>query len=391
MNKAIIVKTIKKGDFDSNYLDLEIDKLIFSSMVVFDTLSFYLDNNDKIVIKNEKKLLEDIKAEQINFLVFNIKLTPRQKRNLSKKYDLCILDLFDVYCYALASNVSDEILQIQIKLETAKNLLNSKYERLLGKDFMNTYTESKRIFSLFYDDFQTKRLSKFYRKSDIPIVSIIGHCNTGKTTLFNNLVSKYGHKKDLSKDTLTIDFKDAIINLGGNKKVRLIDSIPIFDGFPLELENIFEDLYFNYFNSDFYIIVEDFNFLSEANEMMEELFSDIIARKCFVFALNKVDSLHEYSLFSNIDNSFPMPILISAKEGLNINVITNAVEKNLFKDWKKYKIFLPNSLIEKHYHYFKIKTKIISEKTNSTGLMMEVEMPPKIANKFKDYIWLDNN
>ena len=358
-------------------------------MEVCDTFYFFYDEQNNLVIKNEQELSLKIQKDEITYLVFLSRLSNDNLELLSNKYHVNVLDLIGLYCNGLSDNATTNETKIKIKLEEANHLIYNSFNENI--DEKKIFQDAQNRFETYYEDYMNKKTQKFYKNKKIPIVSIVGHLNTGKSTLFNYFVKKYGSTKKLSKDFITVNYKEAMITLPGNKKVRLIDSAPLFDSFPGELANVYEDLYYNYYHSDYYIVLEDFDYLLDSQGYVNDTMLAVFQQQRFILVINKIDQIGDYSNFLSLTKDVPYAALISAKDGINVNIIINDLTKNLFNDWKKCTLYFPNSIKDKLYDDLKNKINIIQKKDNENGLLLNVEMPIKLMSKYKDYIWLDNN
>lgn len=401
MDKAIVLTTVQNENDISIYNEIEFYKLIDSFSVIVETFHFAIDKHNNIIIHNEEILNSIIKQNKIKILIFNIELTPEQRFQLELEYNVKIYDLVLLYIHGWYVNATkNSTKQLIFDAETGyqysyfKSVLN-----ILEDSFVK---EEKELIDDLNDKINEYEMSKYAieihqnknsKRKGIKTVSIIGHSDTGKTTLFNELLNLYGKTKKSKDKLVTIDQKKAIIKFDDNKEVYLTDNICLYEYLPKELNEIYFSWLESAFDADMIIVVEDQHIFNESTGMwdfLENVLEHIEGLNLpIVFVINKVDEIDV--TYDTLALNLPNLTFISAKNHLNFNVLEKHIKNYLFNDWKKYKLFIPSNEIDELYEILKIKNHILLETKLEFGLMLEVELSPNYYNKFKDYIWVDKN
>lgn len=227
---------------------------------VFDTQIQYRPQIDpKYVVGRGKLAAIDLRATQIgaNLLIFDHELTAAQVRSIADFTGLKILDRTQVILDIFARRAHSREGKIQVELAQLKYLLprllhkDPSLSRLAGgiggvgpgetKLEIDRRRVRERITRL-EKDLKTLARSRGQRrgrreKSGLPVISIVGYTNAGKSTLLNTLTQS----AVLAEDKLfaTLDTKSARLRFPRDTEAVITDTVGFLRHLPRELFSAF--------------------------------------------------------------------------------------------------------------------------------------------------------
>lgn len=205
--------------------------------------------------------LEDIllRALQrgVDILIFDTELTPTQSRNLGERTNLKIVDRSQLILDIFAQRAHSRAGKIQVELAQLKYLLprlhqkNRAMSRLAGgiggrgpgetKLEINRRRARDRISRLEKQLEQVARQREVRRSrrvhKDIPIVSVIGYTNAGKSTLINSLTHSNVESENLMFSTL--EPVSRRLRFPEEREVIFTDTVGFIRDLPPELMSAF--------------------------------------------------------------------------------------------------------------------------------------------------------
>jgi GTP-binding protein HflX len=191
-------------------------------------------------------------------LIFDQDLTPAQVRGISEITDLRVLDRSQVILDIFAQRAHSSIGKIQVELAQLRYLLprlaqsNTAFSRLAGGIGTRGPGETKLETDRRRARDRIKRLERDLKslasgrqeqrkmrvKRGLPVVSIIGYTNVGKSTLFNALTKSQVSMKDRVFETL--DTVNRRWHLPGLGDVILTDTVGFIRDLPKDLIAAFQ-------------------------------------------------------------------------------------------------------------------------------------------------------
>jgi GTP-binding protein HflX len=180
------------------------------------------------------------------------------------------------------------------------------------------------------------------KRSRIPLISLVGYTNAGKSTLLNRIT----HAEVLVADQLfaTLDPTTRRVELPGGHQGLLTDTVGFIQKLPTQLIAAFQATLEEISEADLLIHVVDIthpNALEQARSVtdtLKEIQADHIP---VITALNKVDRLPQPELANELLADFPKAVAISALKGLGINELLQAIEMELFENFTPITVQIP--------------------------------------------------
>lgn len=359
--------------------------------------------------------LEEIK-DKINELhpdlvVFNNELSPSQLKNLELKLDIQILDRTSIILNIFALRAKTNEAKMQVEISKLRYML----PRLLGlhlslgrqgggSGFSNKGSGEKQIeldrriiedriskLNKELSEIETRRNIQRRKRSDseIPLVSLVGYTNAGKSTLLNTLVdlslsdeSKKVYEEDMLFATLETSIRK--IKIKDGKEFLLSDTVGFIRELPHMLIKAFRSTLDEVKNSDLLLHVVDFSNeeyeenIRVTNSTLKEIGVDNIP---VIYVFNKCDEVNDIKL-PYVDGN---KVYISAKNNIGINELINVISNNIFKEYVTCKMEIPfkrGDIVS----YLKEKYDFISTQYTNDGTLIEICLNKKDYGKYKNYI-----
>ena len=359
--------------------------------------------------------LEEIK-DKINELhpdlvVFNNELSPSQLKNLELKLDIQILDRTSIILniFALRAKTNEAKMQVEIaKLRYMLPRLSGLHLSLGrqggGSGFSNKGSGEKQIeldrriiedriskLNKELSEIETRRNIQRRKRSDseIPLVSLVGYTNAGKSTLLNTLVdlslsdeSKKVYEEDMLFATLETSIRK--IKIKDGKEFLLSDTVGFIRELPHMLIKAFRSTLDEVKNSDLLLHVVDLSNeeyeenIRVTNSTLKEIGADNIP---VIYVFNKCDKVNDSKL-PYVDGN---KVCISAKNNIGINELINVISNNIFKEYVTCKMQIPfkrGDIVS----YLKEKYDFISTQYTNDGTLIEICLNKKDYGKYKNYI-----
>lgn len=354
--KAILVR-VEKNPLAGAEASLEELRQLAETcgVAVFDSQIQYRPQPDPRYLVGRGKLSDiDLRATQIgaNLLIFDHELTPAQVRSISDFTGLKILDRTQVILDIFAHRAHSREGKIQVELAQLKYLLprlmhkDTSLSRLAGgiggvgpgetKLEIDRRRVRERINRLEKDlkDITKSRGQRRGRRkrSGLPVISIVGYTNAGKSTLLNTLTQS----TVLAEDKLfaTLDTKSARLRFPRDTEAVITDTVGFIRKLPRELFSAFRATLDELHEADLLLHVIDISNpqfeeqVAAVENILEEL--EISGKPC-IRVFNKADRFKDRELLADISKRYNA-------------VAVSALDKNsLFGLLEKIEAALPNT------------------------------------------------
>ncbi|MCT6923847.1 GTPase HflX [Metasolibacillus sp.] len=360
--------------------------------------------------------IEEIKAfyeeADANIIIFNDELSPSQIRNLERDLEckvidrtMLILDIFSRRAKTKEAQMQVELAQLQYMLPRLVGLHASLSRQGggTGGGFKNrgageTKLELDRrkiedqIAKLRRDlehvKAQRDTQRKQRRKNAVPIVSIVGYTNAGKSTIMNQLLAKIGQQEEkqvFEKDMLfaTLDTSVRHIELEDRKAFLLTDTVGFVSKLPHHLVKAFRSTLEEAREADLLLHVvdvsnEEYRFMMDVtNDTLKAVGVEDIPT---IYVYNKSDLASvEYPLMSG-DN-----LWIAAKEGVGLDELLTMIRQHIFADYVTCKMLVPykaGSVVS----YLNEQASIFSTEYEEQGTLLQLELKAADYHKYEQYV-----
>ena len=355
-------------------------------------------------------------TKKANLIVFDDELSGSQVRNLESAIGAKVIDRTTLILEIFARRAKSKEAKIQVELAQLKY----RKSRLQGLGTVLSRTgggigtkgpgekkleiDRRRIDETIYDlNKELKNIKKVREiqrgkrtKENIPKVSLVGYTNAGKSTLRNAICERASNEvkekeKVFEADMLfaTLDVTTRAVRLRNKGLITLTDTVGFVRKLPHDLVEAFKSTLEEVVFSDLLCHVVDVSseYAMEEIRAVEMVLGELGARdKETILVLNKVDKATEEQI-NNIKEKvyYDNIVEISAKEGMNLELLLEEIEEQLPYEMKKIEVVIP-------YHKGEIVSmlhnncRVMEEEYREDGTYMKVEVDDEAYNKSKEFI-----
>lgn len=357
-------------------------------------------------VKEIKEQAKDLKADLI---IFNNELYPSQLRNLQKDLSLPILDrtglilqIFSKRAQTKEAKLQVEVAKLQYMLPRLVGLHSSLGRQGSGAGLSNKGSGEKKLeldrrriedkiteLNKELKNIENERdvQRKQRKKKGIPLVSLAGYTNAGKSTLMNALVDIYKNdesKKVEEKNMLfaTLDTSVRNITLPDKKEFLLSDTVGFISELPHSLVKAFRSTLEEIKQADLILEVVDFadenykQHIEVTNKTLKELGADKIP---LVYVYNKSDLVLE-KLPKIEENA----IYMSASNKIGIEELINIIKSRIFSNFIKTKLLIPYNRSD-IVAYFNSNSNVVRTEYINEGTLLFVECKIEDYNRYKEF------
>lgn len=360
--------------------------------------------------------IEEIKAffdeTDANIIIFNDELSPSQIRNLERDLQckvidrtMLILDIFSRRAKTREAQLQVELAQLQYMLPRLVGLHASLSRQGggTGGGFKNRgagetkleldrrkiedqISKIKKELESVKEQRETQRKQR--RKNAVPVVSIVGYTNAGKSTIMNQLLAKAGQedtKQVFEKDMLFATLETSVrnIELEDNKSFLLTDTVGFVSKLPHHLVKAFRSTLEEARESDLLLHVvdvsnEEYRFMMEVtNETLKAIDVENIPT---IYVYNKSDLADvEYPLVSG-DN-----IWLSAKEDVGLEELLQQIKQQIFANYVTCKMLIPynqGGIVS----YLNEQATVLETEYEEEGTLLTLELKEADYQKYEIYV-----
>lgn len=414
--KCLLVAVKLSSDEEENDLkELEelveaADGIVISSIV---QNKQSIDNRYYVGQGKIEEIANYVKELEIDTIIFNDELSGSQIRNIEEIVDAKVIDRTRLILDIFAKRALTKEGQLQVELAQLKYSLprliglNNNLSRLGGgigtrgpgeqkleldrrrikekiNDIQNELNELEKVR-------ETKRKKRL--KDQVPIISIVGYTNAGKSTLLNSLVeSEYSEekaedKKVFAHDMLfaTLDTELRRVRLPGGRKAVFSDTVGFIKKLPTQIVEAFKGTLEEIKYADLIIHLIDINDenLQKHKETTTRLVEKIIDKDIPVLTVyNKIDKIISDKISTIPSNDI---LYISAKNKLNIDLLLDTVDNLINGEKHKYSLKIPNSKLKDYYWLYENRITDNVE-FDGDGVLLNVILYDNEKKDYKDYI-----
>lgn len=368
-------------------------------------------NNSLYIGKGKaEEVARKVEALDVDMVIFNNELSGKQIRNLSKIINCEILDrtALILEIFSRRARTKEAKLQVEVaRLEYMMPRLVGMHSALGrqggGAGFFNKgsgekkieldrrrieekLTDLRRELEELSKDREVQRKKR--EESDIPLVSLVGYTNAGKSTLMNYMVDRFvkdEEKRVFEEDMLFATLETSVrkIELDDNRKFLLSDTVGFISELPHDLVKAFRSTLEEIKNADLLLEIIDYSDKDfvEHMEVTKETLEKIGAGDIpIIYVYNKSEYMLEKLPLIDGDE-----IYLSIKEKRGMDELIDMIIERIFSDYKKCKMLIPfehGSIVS----YLNEHANVISTDYDGKGTILTVECNEAQYNKYKEYI-----
>lgn len=385
--------------------DLEVVKMFFQNLKEISHRT-YIGSGKAAEIK------EYIEENEVDGVLFANNLSAVQLKHLEEIFDLPIMDYSDLILEIFARRAASPLSRLQVECARLKRILprligaNQSLSRQGGgglnkgsgekqleldrRRIKSRISEIERELKQIEKQRDTQRQKRL--RSDLPIASLIGYTNAGKSTLMNALLKHVKANEDkqvLQQDMLfaTLDTSLRQIEIKGGLSFLLSDTVGFVSNLPHELVDAFHSTLEEVTYAD--LLLEVVNISDEQSTKQMEVTKETLT----TINAGHLPVLRIYNQCDKTDIEYPKAegdeIYISAMEEESILFLLQEIQKRLFPSRINVSLKLPyqdGSLISYIHQYASIHKEIYEDEY----IDFEIEIDEKYIKPLKPYMIITN-
>jgi GTP-binding protein HflX len=347
-----------------------------------------------------EELAEMVASTGAEVVVVNYALSPAQERNLERLLGCRVLDRIAVILDIFAQRAQTFEGKLQVELAQLKHLstrlvrgwthlerqkggigLRGPGEKQLETDRRLLGERIKQIDKRLHKVGNRRALSRrARRRAELPVVSLVGYTNAGKSTLFNALTGS----RVLVEDRLfaTLDPTLRRVELDADVALVLADTVGFIRHLPHELVAAFRATLEETRNATLLLHVIDAqdrdprSKRDEVNEVLREIGAGGIPQ---LEVYNKIDIPNGAAMRPRIDrdeNGHATRVWLSARAGDGISLLHQVLAERLGEQTVERRVVLPSNEGRLRARLFELGTVVAEGADENGGWVMDVRIAP---------------
>ena len=345
-------------------------------------------------------------------VIFDNSLTPSQLRNLQNRLELTIMDRTNLILEIFSKRAKTKEAKMQVEIASLQYALprligmgevlsrqggtsgggmsnkgaGEKKLELDRRRINHRITELNRELKSVETERSTQRKQR--QASGIPLVSLVGYTNAGKSTLMNLMVDEFvkeESRKVMAKDMLfaTLDTTVRKITPQGRQPFLLSDTVGFISNLPHHLVKAFQSTLDEVKYADLLLHVVDYSDpeyqeqIKVTRETLKDLGADHIP--C-IYIFNKADRELE-----DLPVLLKDKIYMSAKDGRGLLELVQMIYDQVFDDHVQCTMMIPydkGNLVS----YFQKEGMVREISYEAEGTQVTLQCPVKDYEKYKEYV-----
>lgn len=345
-------------------------------------------------------------------VIFDNALSPMQLRNLQKELGTAVMDRTTLILEIFSKRARTREAKLQVETASLQYMLprlvglhdalgrqggasgsmsnkgaGEKKLELDRRHIEARFATLRRELARVEKDRETQRKQRL--KSSLPLVSLVGYTNAGKSTVMNALVDRYAcgeEKKVLEKDMLFATLETTVRKMEGEggKSFLLSDTVGFIDELPHNLVKAFRSTLEEVKNADLLVQVIDYSDDSyrEHRKVTEKTLEELGAGKIPVICVfNKLDLKDGEEYPRIVGNN----IFMAAGKRAGIEELISLIEKNLFGKRKKYEMLIPYTA-GSAFSDLSGRTLVEEYEYREEGIYVRAALDEKLAGRYKKFL-----
>lgn len=345
-------------------------------------------------------------------VIFDNALSPMQLRNLQKELGTAVMDRTTLILEIFSKRAQTREAKLQVETASLQYMLprlvglhdalsrqggasgsmsnkgaGEKKLELDRRHIEARLATLRRELARVEKDRETQRKQRL--KSSIPLVSLVGYTNAGKSTVMNALIDRYTcgeEKKVLEKDMLFATLETTVRKMEGEggKSFLLSDTVGFIDELPHNLIKAFRSTLEEVKNADLLLQVIDYSDDSyrEHRKVTEKTLEELGAGKIPVIcAFNKLDLKDGEEYPRIVGNN----IFMAAGKGAGIEELVSLIEKNLFGKRNEYEMLIPYTA-GSVFSDLSERTFVEAYEYREEGIYVKAALDEKLAGRYKKFL-----
>ncbi|PGF07147.1 GTPase HflX [Bacillus pseudomycoides] len=351
-----------------------------------------------------------VKEADANMVIFNDELSPSQIRNLEADLDckvidrtILILDIFAQRAKTKEAQLQVEVAHLQYMMPRLIGLRESLGRQSGGVGTKNKGVGEKKLeldrrkieeqiavlnkeLEALVAQRQTQRKQR--KKNEIPVVSLVGYTNAGKSTIMNTMLEIFNgstEKQVFEKDMLFATLETSVrnIELPDNKSFLLTDTVGFVSKLPHHLVKAFRSTLEEVAEADLLIHVVDY-----ANPNYEQLI-EITNQTLKQIGVENIPTIYAYNKSDMMDVEIPKiqedRVYLSAKQQIGIEELVEMIRSYIYKEYTKCEMLIPYDQGQV-VSYFNDHAHVVSTSYENEGTKLSLECKTSDFEKYKRFV-----
>lgn len=344
---------------------------------------------------------------QANLIIFDHNLSPIQQKNLEDTIPGKIIDRTQLILDIFAQRAQSKEGKLQVELAQLSYLLprllgrgkvlsrlgggigtRGPGEKKLEEDRRRIQDRISRIKKeILHVQKRRAHQRKSRQKGPIPVVSLVGYTNAGKSTLFNKLSRERMFTSSQLFATLDPVLRRA--QLPDGLYCFLSDTVGFIKKLPIELIEAFKATLEEIKESDciLHVIDTSSSLCNIQIEAVENILSDLGVKGIPVIKVfNKIDLFPDKAEFlTKNTKSLNQSVYISAKKGDGLDELRKKLRTHLFRNMNFYYLSIPKSK-KNIISSFSKWSIVLKKRENRENIEIKIMADPKLVLNYTPYI-----